>query len=549
MGQTRNRSVSAVARSGHLTREFSVLVRAGVLAPATPARIWGQLLSLLRFGPTLAGGFGAAAARAPRRCAVQDETTSRTFAELDRRVKAITRGLAALGAGPEDGIAVLGRNSVAFVEALVAINRLGADALLLNTFLSQPQAREVLRREHPKLILVDADLLPLVDGAPDDITVVTLKPSQTWRTGRYTLEDLAMTGGPDRKPSGRHGRLVVLTSGTTGTPKGARRPAPTSLGPAASMLSRLRLRSGDTMMIASPLFHTWGLGLLQIAPALAATVVLRERPDPQTVLGALDQARCTALGAVPVILERILQLPEEVRAGYDTSRLRVVGVSGSALTKEVATRFQDVFGEVLYNIYGSTEISWATIATPQDLRVAAGTAGRPPLGTRLEIVDEHDKPVQRGEIGRIFVGNELLFEGYSNGTSKERLHGMMATGDRGYLDEDGRLMVVGREDDLIISGAEKIYPLEVEEVILSLPGVREVAVIGRPDEEMGQRLVAYVVCMDGVTLTAEQVREHVRQRLARFAVPKEVSFLGRLPRNATGKVVPRLLPQTLLPTE
>jgi acyl-CoA synthetase (AMP-forming)/AMP-acid ligase II len=547
MGRLRNRSAATLTHAMHLVRQTGILVRSGVLGVAGPRRTYGQLATLARYGPTLAGAFGAAAVRAPKRCAVQDETTSRSYAELDQRVRAIARGLAVLGVTPQDGVGVLGRNSVGFVEALVATNRLGADALLLNTFLSPPQAREVLERERPKVVLADADLLPLLDEVPTDTIVVTLKPSQTGPTGQYTLEDLATTDGPDHGPSGRRGRLVVLTSGTTGTPKGARRPAPTSLSPAASILSRLPLRRADTIMIACPVFHTWGLGMLQIAPALASTIVLRERADPDIVLAAVEQTRATALIAVPVILERILHLPEDVLHRYDTSRLRVVGASGSALTRDVATRFQDVFGDVLYNVYGSTEISWATIATPQDLRAAAGTAGRPPLGTRLEILDELGKPVPRGQIGRIFVGNELLFEGYTNGTTTEQWHRLMATGDRGYLDEAGRLMVVGREDDLIISGAEKVYPMEVEDVILSLPGVREVAVVGRPDPEMGQRLVAYVVCMDGVQLTAEQVQDHVRRRLARFAVPQEVGFLGRLPRNATGKVVPRLLPQTLPP--
>jgi acyl-CoA synthetase (AMP-forming)/AMP-acid ligase II len=520
-----------------------------------PNRTFAQLRILLRYGPTLGGAYAAAAIRAPLQCAVQDEAGSRTFAELDQRARAIVRGLTANGIGPEDTLAVLGRNSVAFVEALVATSRLGSDALLLNTFLSPPQARQVLLRERPRIVFADPELLPLLERTPDDTLVVTLRPNcpnqtgQNWRTGQLTLEDLAATGGQDPRPSGRRGRLVVLTSGTTGTPKGARRPAPSSLSPAASILSRLRLTTGDTLMIAPPLFHTWGLGLLQIAPALTSTVVLRERADPEIVLAAVDRSRCTALAAVPVILERILHLPEEVRAKYDTSCLRVVAASGSALTREVTARFQDVFGDILYNIYGSTEISWATIATPEDLREAAGTAGKPPLGTRLEIVDDQGNLMPRGEIGRIFVGNELLFEGYTCGATREVRHGLMATGDRGYLDEQGRLMVVGREDDLVISGAEKIYPLEVEEAILSLSGVREVAVIGLPDVEMGQRLVAYIVCADGARLTTEQVKDHVRQRLARYAVPKEVGFLGQLPRNATGKIVPRLLPTTVLPPE
>jgi acyl-coenzyme A synthetase/AMP-(fatty) acid ligase len=238
----------------------------------------------------------------------------------------------------------------------------------------------------------------------------------------------------------------------------------------------------------------------------------------------------------------VLHLPRDVRARYDTSRLRVVESSGSALGPALARRFQDEFGDVLFNVYGSTEISWATIATPEDLRAAPGTAGRPPLGTRLEIVDDAGRPVRQGVVGRVLVGNELLFEGYPAAPGTQRLDGLTATGDRGYLDRSGRLTVVGREDDLVISGVEKIYPREVEDVILALPGVREVAVTGRPDARMGQQLVAFVVCHEGAELTAEQVQEHVRARLARFAVPRAVTFLEALPRTPTGKVVPRLLP-------
>ncbi|HET9653963.1 MAG TPA: AMP-binding protein [Kineosporiaceae bacterium] len=548
MGQSTTRSPSYRARAAQLAKETAVLLRAGVLAPGTPGQIAGQLGQLRQYGPTLAGSYGAAARRVPNRVAVQDETNSRTFAQLDARATAIARGLGAHGIGPQDTLAILGRNSVAFVEALVATSRVGADALLLSTFLSAPQTREVMLRERPKVIFVDMELLPLLEQAPEDVLVVTLRP-HNGRRGFLSLDELAASSGPNPDPGGRRGRLIVLTSGTTGTPKGARRPAPTSLSPAASMLSRLRLHTSDTIMVSSPLFHTWALGVLQIAGALAATVVLRQRADPEVVLAAVEEAGCTAVTAVPVILERILQLPPGARARYRTEKLRVVASSGSALTKDVATRFQDVFGEVLYNVYGSTEISWAAIATPEDLRAAAGTAGKAPLGTRLMVLDDNGNPVPQGETGRIFVGNDLLFEGYTGGTSREQWDGLMSTGDKGYLDHEGRLMVVGREDDLVISGAEKIYPLEVEEVILSLPGVREVAVVGRPDEEMGQRLVAYVVCEDGIQLTAGQVQDHVRRRLARFAVPKEVGFLSRLPRTPTGKVVPRLLPNGAVPTQ
>lgn len=521
-------------------RELAVLVRAGVLGPQRLDRTVRRLYRLARFGPSLAGAYATAAARCPKRQAVLDERESRTFDELDTRVRGIARGLVAAGVAEGDTVALLGRNSVRFVEGLVGVSRVGADALLLSTFLAPPQVAEVVRRERPALVLADPALLPLLAEVRDEVTVVTLRPDEEW-AGR-TLDDLALTFGDDPAPPARNGRLVVLTSGTTGTPKGARRPPPDGLGPAASILSRLRLGWRERVLIASPLFHTWALAMLQLAPALGATVVLRERPDPLPLLEAVDRERCTALIAVPVILQRLVELPEPTTARYRTATLRVVASSGSALPPDLCTSFMDRFGDVLYNVYGSTEISWATIATPADLRAVPGTAGKPPLSTRLVLLDEDDRPVPPGRVGRVFVGNELLFEGYTNGSSRPVWQGLMATGDHGVLDADGRLTVVGREDDLVISGGEKVYPLEVEHVIAGMPQVREVAVVGRPDERMGQRLVAFVVAEPGARLTAEQVQEEVRGRLARFAVPREVVFLELLPRNATGKVVPRLLP-------
>lgn len=521
-------------------RELAVLVRAGVLGPGRPDRTARRLYRLAKFGPSLAGAYATAAARCPNRQAVVDEREQRTFAELDTRVRGIARGLQAAGVQEGDQVALLGRNSVRFVEALAGISRIGADALLLSTFLAPTQVAEVVRREQPRLVIADPALLHLLVDVQAEVTVVTTRPDQDW-TGR-TLDQLAAVPGKDPRPPQQNGRLVVLTSGTTGTPKGARRPPPDGLGPAASILSRLRLGWRERVLVASPLFHTWALAMLQLAPALGATVVLRERPDPVPLLEAVDRERCTALIGVPVILQRLVDLPEHTRRRYRTSTLRVVASSGSALPPDLCTSFMDRFGDVLYNVYGSTEISWATIATPEDLRAVPGTAGKPPLSTRLVLLDDEDRPVGVGEVGRVFVGNDLLFEGYTNGSSRPVWQGLMATGDHGILGPDGRLSVVGREDDLVITGGEKVYPLEVEQVIGAMPQVREAAVVGRPDERMGQRLVAFVVADPESGLTVEQVQEEVRSRLARFAVPREVHFLEMLPRNATGKVVPRLLP-------
>jgi acyl-CoA synthetase (AMP-forming)/AMP-acid ligase II len=229
--------------------------------------------------------------------------------------------------------------------------------------------------------------------------------------------------------------------------------------------------------------------------------------------------------------------------GRPLPRLSVVAVSGSALPGGLATRFMNRFGDVLYNLYGSTEASWASIATPADLRLAPHTAGRPPHGTAMAVLDSTGRPVPAGTTGRLFVGNEMLFEGYTNGASGVRLDGLLATGDLGYIGEDGLVFVSGRSDDMIVSGGENVFPSEVEDLLAALPAVREVAVIGVPDDEYGERLAAYIALNPGFTLDENQVWDHVRQHRARFSVPRDVVFVSALPRNATGKILKRELPR------
>jgi fatty-acyl-CoA synthase len=243
---------------------------------------------------------------------------------------------------------------------------------------------------------------------------------------------------------------------------------------------------------------------------------------------------------VPVMVQRIMDLPEGTRRKYDTSSLRAVPLSGSALPGDLALNFMNEFGDILYNLYGSTEVAWATIATPDDLRAAPGTAGKPPMGTVLRIYDENGNEVPTGREGRIFVGNEMLFEGYTGGGTKDVIDGLMSTGDVGYLDDDNRLFVSGRDDEMIVSGGENVFPREVEDTISRLDGVNEVAVIGVDDEEWGQRLKAFVV-KKGSGVTEDKVKKHVKSNLAGYKVPREVEFLKELPRNATGKVLKREL--------
>jgi fatty-acyl-CoA synthase len=272
---------------------------------------------------------------------------------------------------------------------------------------------------------------------------------------------------------------------------------------------------------------------------LSATYVLQRKFDPEQALAGAAQHEVTSIPMVPVMVQRIMELPRETRDRYDLSHVKCVPLSGSALPGDLAINFMDEFGDVLYNLYGSTEVAWASIATPEDLRAAPGTAGKAPRGTIVKIYDEKGNELPTGQTGRIFVGNEMLFEGYTGGGNKDMLNGLMSTGDTGHLDDHGRLFVEGRSDEMIVSGGENVFPAEVEDLLAKHQNVAEAAVIGVPDEKFGQRLKAYVVKKGSVS--EKDLQDYVKANLARYKVPREVEFLKELPRNATGKVLKREL--------
>jgi fatty-acyl-CoA synthase len=518
------------------------LARAGVITRTRPATIVQALRALRTFGPTPAAGYTVSALRNPDGTAIIDDLGALSFAEVHRRTNALAHALAAEGVGPGDSIAIMCRNHRGFVESTIACSKLGVHQLFLNTAFAGPQIAEVVEREGPVALIYDAEFGNLFEGVtgPRRRYVAWRDPGE--EAGEPLLEDLIARGDPsDITPPAEKGRVVILTSGTTGSPKGARRKQPDSLGPAAALFDRIPLRARERTMIAAPMFHSWGFVHFTIAMPLSSTLVLRRRFDPEDTLRTVAEHRCTALIVVPVMLQRILELPEETLRRHDLSSLRVIAASGSALPGDMALEAMDRFGDVLYNLYGSTEVAWATIATPSDLRAAPGTAGRPPRGTLVRLLDEQGREVGPGETGRIFVGNELKMEGYTGGGGKELIQGLMSSGDVGRFDEAGRLFVAGRDDEMIVSGGENVFPREVEDTLASHEAVSEVAVVGVDDEEFGERLSAYVVLRPGRRCSADELKEHVRRNLARYKVPREVHFLDELPRNATGKVLKRAL--------
>ncbi len=481
-----------------------------------------------------------AAARDPHHVAVADDFGTITFEALYDRVQKLASALhERFHVGPDMGVAIMCRNHRTFIEAVLAASTASADALLLNTEFPGPQLAQVLGHHQLGCAIHDPEFTPAFEqSAYAGNRIVTGSESDG-----LTVEDLIRTSSGPLAISRESGKIVILTSGTTGVPKGAAR-APkfrAVSGPLATLLTKVPLHAKTTVMIASPVFHGFGLAFLGVALLLGATIVLRRRADPDEILADIVRHRVEVLIAVPTMLKRLLELAEPIRSQYDLSSLKAVLSSGAALGASLGSRFMQAFGPCLYDLYGSSETGFGAIATPEDLLAAPGTVGYPPAGTSIRLIDSAGQEVAAGQIGRVFLRTGLVFAGYVGGGNKETIDGFMSTGDLGHVDADGRLFIDGRIDDMIVSGGEKVFPLEVEELLANHPAVMEAAVIGVADEKFGQRLKAFVVVRAGEAIDEESLRNYLKERIARFKVPREFIFLSQLPRNAAGKVLKREL--------
>jgi acyl-CoA synthetase (AMP-forming)/AMP-acid ligase II len=517
------------------------LTRAGIVHPERPDHLWNTARALLRFGTTPAAGYTASARNFPDEAAIVDELGTLSFREVDERTNALAHALRAEGLRAGDNVAVMCRNHRGWIDAVVACSKLGANALFLNTAFSGPQLADVAKREKPKAVVYDHEFEEVLhDASRRRKRFIAWHEPEDGKVSDPLLDELIDRGDPSGvTPPGQQGRAIILTSGTTGTPKGAERSMPKTVDPIASLLSVIPLRARERTMIAAPLFHAWGFANWALGISLASTVVLKRKFDEEATLSLTAQHECTALVVVPVMIQRILELDDEILDRYDLSKVKAVPVSGSALPGALSDRWMDHFGENLYNLYGSTEVAWATIATPRDLREAPGTAGRPPRDSVGKIYSEDGKPVEPGESGRIFVGNAVQFEGYTGGGNKDEIDGLLSSGDVGHFDDDGRLFIDGRDDDMIVSGGENVFPAEVEDLLMGHSNVADVAVFGVEDEKFGQRLKAVIVKRG--ELSEKQVQDYVKKNLAGYKSPRDVVFVDELPRTSTGKVLKREL--------
>src|SRR3954469_13351113 len=299
-----------------------VLVRTGLLAPVRPDRLVGMGLSMAKWGTSPAAAYAAGAARDPARLAVIDERESVSYAEIDRRSTAVAHALKQRGVGVGDAVALLARNSAAFVVAMVAISKLGADVLYLNTGFAGPQLGDVLAREKAAAIVADDEFVPLLDEVAKDLPRLVAW-TRDGSAGKGTVAGAVASNPTDGFSSpGRDGRHVILTSGTTGKPKGAARSAPGALAgmlELVAVLEAIPFRARGVTVLAAPAFHAWGLANLSLGMMLQSTLVMRRRFDPETSLALVEEHHADTLAAVPVMVQRMLDIPEDELRDIDTS--------------------------------------------------------------------------------------------------------------------------------------------------------------------------------------------------------------------------------------
>ncbi|MCV7355138.1 long-chain-fatty-acid--CoA ligase FadD2 [Mycolicibacterium fluoranthenivorans] len=522
------------------------MFEAGAFKLEPPQNFVAMLADIRRWGE-----FGMIPAlnarRYPDRPAIIDDDGEITFAELDEAAHAVANGLRNMGVRGGDGVALLIRNHRWFLISVYGAARVGARIILLNSEFSGPQIKEVSEREGAKLVIYDDEYTAAVaqaEPALGKLRALATNPDTDAPSGSTddALADLIKRSSKQPAPKAtKHSSVIILTSGTTGTPKGANRSTPPSLAPIGGVLSHVPFKSGEVTSLPAPMFHALGFLHATIAMMLGTTLVLRRRFKPATVLADIEKHKVTAIVVVPVMLSRILDELEKTQPKPNLSSLRIVFVSGSQLGAELATRALKDLGPVIYNLYGSTEIAFASIARPKDLSKNPATVGPPVKGITVKILDDNGIELPQGEIGRIFVRNTFPFEGYTGGGGKQIIDGMLSSGDVGYFDEGGLLYVSGRDDEMIVCGGENVFPAEVEDLISGHPEVVEATALGVEDKEWGHRLRAFVVKTEGASVDEEAIKTYVKENLARYKVPREVIFLDELPRNPTGKILKREL--------
>jgi long-chain acyl-CoA synthetase len=476
-----------------------------------------------------------------------------TYAELFGRALRATSGLAELGVGAGDRVALLLRNSTEFLEASIATVPLGASAVPINWHWRGEEIAHVLADSRAKVLIVHSDLWPAVaPSVPDGVAVVlvpgdeeapAVAPADVGRWPEWLAASEPWAQPPERGPMS-----IIYTSGTTGRPKGVvRAPTTDAQREAGSTLigEIFQLGEGERTLIPAPMYHTAPNVYALSAAVRGMDMTIMQGFDAEEFLRLVADHGVTVVQMVPTMFVRLLALPEEVRARYDVSSLRWVVHAAAPCPVEVKRAMIEWLGPIVVEYYGGTETGPVVFCTSEEWLAHPGTVGRSLEGAVVKIFDSDGRELPPGESGEVFMWHDawpdFTYEGDEAKRRAVERDGLVSCGDIGYLDADGYLYLNDRASDMVISGGVNIYPAEIEACLLGLPGVRDCAVFGIPDEEFGEALAAYVEPDDGAQLSTEVVREHVRSRLAGYKTPRVVCFSDALPREDSGKIFKRRL--------
>ncbi len=489
------------------------------------------------------------ATRAPDAAITVFEGETTSYGEMATRAAALAAGLHERGIGRGDVVGLLSYNCPEFLETLFAANYLGAIAMPINWRLAAPEVRYILEHSEARALVCDEALVALADDATKGMEATLLRAcvAQPAPAGWTALADLRTDAGglaPALTAADDVHRLMY-TSGTTGHPKGVMLTHANLAWKNLAHIVEFGFTSAEVGLACGPLYHVGALDLTTTSLiAAGATVIVHRAFDAAAVVDEIERSRVTTVWLAPAMVNAIMALPDVEQR--DLSSVRVIINGGEKMPIPLIERIQRTFPSAWFaDAYGLTEtVSGDTFLDRASIITKLGSVGRPCLHLELDIWDEAGSPVPAGERGEIVLRGPKVFSGYwrdPEATAKAFAGGWFHTGDIGVRDEDGYLFIVDRLKDMIVSGGENIAGSEVERVLYEHEAVLEVAVVARPDERWGEVPVAFVALRPGATTTADELVEHCRARLAKYKVPKGVTFIEALPRNPSGKVLKREL--------
>jgi long-chain acyl-CoA synthetase len=456
---------------------------------------------------------------------------------MEEAVRRGASGLERLGVRQGDVVCVLLHNSPEFLEAQLAARLLGAYWCPINWHYKADEAGWILRDSGAKVLITNHTLrTQAAGGFPPGLPVV-----DDWT---LFVRDQAAWAGEPRSP----GTLMPYTSGTTGRAKGVRRRPQTPEQLALlqqGMTQVLGIQPGMRALHPAPLYHSAPSSYAVQATLHGALLVLEERFDAERALSLIERHRLTHAYLVPTMYVRLLRLPEEVKRRYDLSSMRFVASTGSPCPAEVKRAMIDWWGPVFNESYAASELGYVTSISSAEALRKPGAAGRPVGEAKVRILDESGRELPRGEVGLIYARQPAYPDfTYNNNPDARRdieRDGLLSLGDMGFVDDDGYLYVCDRASDMVISGGVNIYPAEIEAALILMPGVRDCALFGIPDDEFGEALAAAVQTETGSILQAEDVRRYLQERIANYKVPRVITFHAELPREESGKIFKRRL--------